>query len=220
MREIIRLSEGTLLIFALVAALDGKESLEGQNQSKEKPKQTPVTINGREYDGAIDVVVGQGSLLALEKAIAAPGKPPPAIAIAKPTIADFVIVGSRRIRIVGLKAGVTDLTIKSKNGNYSYRVRVVTANERGKVKQIPPFDGSLEIVAGQDRLVTFKDDLIKPGKPAPFVALGDPNVADFVVLSARRIRVIGKKAGLTDLLIINSDDQVLHYEVQVTAPRK
>jgi Flp pilus assembly secretin CpaC len=208
---------GLLGCSLLFVAFSGIQLI-GQDKSKEAPKKKRITIDGREYDGAIDIVVGQASLIAFEKDIGVAGKPVADIALDKPGIADFAVVHPRRLRILGLKAGVAVLTIKSKNGDYAYRLRVVGRDERDKVKRDRSFDGTLEIVAGQSRLMVLKRDLAERGKPPSTVALGDPEVADFDALDIRRLRVLGIKAGTTDLMIIENDGQFLHYEVRVFTP--
>ena len=185
-------------------------------------KSKKITIDGREYDRVIDIVAGQSVLLSLEKDLVAQGKVRSLIVLEKPEIADFDALSVRRIRILGLKAGTTDFSIKSPNGNYSYRIRVFAPEDRAMVKRERAFDGTLNIVAGQDHVLKLKQDLgSKTGKPPTgHIILSDPKVADFHIESLREIRVKGLKEGLTDLMIIDRAGQVLHYEVRVTAAPK
>lgn len=78
-------------------------------------------------------------------------------------------------------------------------------------------DAAIEVIVGQGRVLTLKKDLAEAGKPRPLIAVGDPAVIDFVVVSPRQIRVIGQRMGRTDLSITTSDGQTFSFEVQVIA---
>jgi pilus assembly protein CpaC len=78
-------------------------------------------------------------------------------------------------------------------------------------------DAAFEVLVGQSRILTTKTDLAVRGKPAALVAVGDPTVADFQVLSARQIRVGGQRIGVTDLSIVTPDNQIYNFEVRVVA---
>src|SRR6266446_4360630 len=76
-------------------------------------------------DGGIEVRVGEGRILTTKADIAS-GKKPALIAVGDPTVLDFVVVNSRQIRLVGLRIGVTDLSVTtSANQSYSFEVHVV-----------------------------------------------------------------------------------------------
>lgn len=77
--------------------------------------------------------------------------------------------------------------------------------------------GSLEVKIGQGRFLTLKEDLVVPGKPAPFLAVGDPSVTDFFQVGPRQLRLIGKRLGTTDLSITAGSGQTYDFEVQVVA---
>ncbi len=49
------------------------------------------------------------------------------------------------------------------------------------------------------------------------IAVGDPSVMDFVVLSPRQLRLIGHRLGTTDLSITAADGQMFNFEVHVVA---
>jgi len=66
-------------------------------------------------------------------------------------------------------------------------------------------DAAFEVMVGQSRILTTKTDLAVRGKPSALVAVGDPTVADFQVLSVRQIRIGGQRLGVTDLSIITPD---------------
>ncbi|HVK08460.1 MAG TPA: pilus assembly protein N-terminal domain-containing protein, partial [Gemmataceae bacterium] len=76
-------------------------------------------------------------------------------------------------------------------------------------------DAAFEVLVGQGRILTTKVDLSVRGKPAALVAVGDPSVADFVVINARQIRVVGQRIGQTDLSITTPDGETYTFEVRV-----
>src|SRR5215203_4816609 len=49
-------------------------------------------------------------------------------------------------------------------------------------------DAEFEVLLGQGRILATRLDLAAKGKPAPLIAIGDPTVADFSVVSNRQIR--------------------------------
>ena len=77
-------------------------------------------------------------------------------------------------------------------------------------------DGVLEVETGLSKILTTKVDLAAAGKPS-LIALADPSVADFTVLSPRQIRITGHRIGETDLSIITPDGQTHSFRVSVTA---
>jgi pilus assembly protein CpaC len=74
-----------------------------------------------------------------------------------------------------------------------------------------------EVIVGQGRILTTKEDLAVPGKPPALIAVGDPSVLDFAVVSPRQIRVVGKLMGVTELSITTGDDRTYSLEVHVVA---
>jgi pilus assembly protein CpaC len=75
----------------------------------------------------------------------------------------------------------------------------------------------LDVKLGQGRVVVLKESLIVPGAAQPVIAVGDPSVADFAVLGARHLRVVGKRMGTTDLAVTTGDGQTFSIEVHVLA---
>lgn len=73
----------------------------------------------------------------------------------------------------------------------------------------------IEIKVGQGRFLTFPEDLAQPGKPAPFLAVGDPMVADFFQIGPRQIRLMGKRLGITDLMITAASGRTFEYELRI-----
>lgn len=77
-----------------------------------------------------------------------------------------------------------------------------------------------EVVLGQGRLLALKADLAAddPADKAgqSLIAVGNPDILDFEVVGRRQIRLIGKKIGVTDLMVLAEDGQNYSYEVHVT----
>jgi pilus assembly protein CpaC len=106
-------------------------------------------------DSAFEVVVGQGRILATKENLAVAGKPPPLIAVGDPSVLDFSPVGPRQIRVIGLRVGVTDLSITVSDGRtYSFEVRVVADLHvlRGQLACLFP-DARLKIAQIRDHVV-------------------------------------------------------------------
>ncbi len=77
--------------------------------------------------------------------------------------------------------------------------------------------GAVEVKVGQGRFVVLKEDLAAPDQPAPFIAVGDPSVADFFQVGPRQLRLIGKRLGSTDLSVTTGSGKTYAFEVQVVA---
>jgi pilus assembly protein CpaC len=78
-------------------------------------------------------------------------------------------------------------------------------------------DAGFEVLVGQGRILTTRVDLAVKGKAPALVAIGDPTVADFAVISTRQIRIEGRRIGVTDLSIVTPDNEVYSFEVRVVA---
>lgn len=77
-------------------------------------------------------------------------------------------------------------------------------------------DAHVEIVVGQARLLTLNKDLAAEGRPSPVVAVGDPTVLELEVLpNPRLIRLLGRRAGVTEVSITTSDAESYSIEVAV-----
>lgn len=77
-------------------------------------------------------------------------------------------------------------------------------------------DAVLELVLGQGRILSTRSDLSGRANQA-IIAVGDPSVMDFVVLSPRQIRLTGQRIGTTDLSITMADGKIYNFEVHVVA---
>jgi pilus assembly protein CpaC len=78
-------------------------------------------------------------------------------------------------------------------------------------------DAQFEVIVGQGRILTVKENLAVPGKTPALIAVGDPSILDFAIVSPRQIRLIGKLMGVTELSITTGDDRTYSFEVHVVA---
>jgi pilus assembly protein CpaC len=78
------------------------------------------------------------------------------------------------------------------------------------VEKVSSNDATIEIIAGQSRIVTFKEAF-------KTVAIGEPTVIDINILNQRQIRLVGNHVGVSDLSVITPDNRVYAFEVQVVA---
>lgn len=86
------------------------------------------------------------------------------------------------------------------------------------MRNVSTTDGAFEVILGQGRLLTLKADLGVPGGHKPLLAIGDPTIAEFLLVGPRQIRVLGLRLGVTDLVITAPDGQTSYtFEVTVTA---
>jgi Flp pilus assembly secretin CpaC len=75
-------------------------------------------------------------------------------------------------------------------------------------------DATFEVVVGQGRILTVKEDLMPPGKTS-LVAVGDPSIVDLFVVSRRQVRLVGLRMGVTDVSITTVDGRVYNLEIRV-----
>lgn len=76
-------------------------------------------------------------------------------------------------------------------------------------------DAALELILGQGRLLTLKSPLVG-GRRDAMIAVGDPTVIDFELLpNPQMIRILARRAGVTDLSITTSDGKTYGFEVHV-----
>lgn len=77
-------------------------------------------------------------------------------------------------------------------------------------------DAAFQVVLGQGRLFTSKEPIASESGVAA-IAVGDPTVVDFEVLpNPRMIRILGRRAGITDLTISTAQGKTYSFEVHVT----
>jgi len=79
-------------------------------------------------------------------------------------------------------------------------------------------DAMLEVVLGQGRLIVLKEDLVQDkgtGGEQPLIAVGNPDTLEFEIAGRRQIRLIGKRIGVTDLVVVTESQTTHSYEVHV-----
>ena len=84
------------------------------------------------------------------------------------------------------------------------------------VESLRTNDATFEVVVGQGRILTTKTALTS-GQNQALIAVGDPSVIDFAVVSPRQLRITGQRIGVTDLSITTSDGNTHVFEVRVVA---
>jgi pilus assembly protein CpaC len=105
-------------------------------------------------DAGFDIIVGQGRILNLRESLTE-GKAAPLIATGDPTIIDFVVINPRQIRVIGLRTGVTDLSVTTSDGKtYSFEVRVVIDLEplRTRIRCLFP-DATIRLSQLRDQVI-------------------------------------------------------------------
>ncbi len=90
------------------------------------------------------------------------------------------------------------------------------AEAKSFIQSLKGTDAAFEVLVGQSRILTVRED-ITAGAIQPLIAVGDPTVIEFSVLSPRQIRITGLRIGATDLSIMTAKGQNYSYEVRVTA---
>lgn len=106
-------------------------------------------------DAFVEVLIGQGRMITLERDMVEPGQPSPLIATGDPSVIDFEIVGPRQIRVTGQRLGVTDLSIVPSVGEpFHLEVHVVADLTflRARLRQTFP-DALLEVSHLREHLV-------------------------------------------------------------------
>lgn len=103
-------------------------------------------------------------------------------------------------------------------------LKTIRAREPRTERELYSFIDSLasntaafEVIVGQGRLLTLKQDIAVAGQPSPVIATGDPSVIDFEIIGARHVRITGIRIGTTDLSIVASDRESYDFEVRVVA---
>lgn len=97
------------------------------------------------------------------------------------------------------------------------RLRPLEDNEpvAGVVAPMQGNDSAIEIIVSQGRLLTLKSPIVG-GRRDAMIAVGDPTVIDFEVLpNPQMIRIIGRRAGVTDLSVTTSDGKTYGFEIHV-----
>jgi Flp pilus assembly secretin CpaC len=98
------------------------------------------------------------------------------------------------------------------------RVRPMADNEptAGLAGPLQGTDATIELVLGQGRLLTLKRPIFSNGPRDALIAVGDPSVVDFELLpNPQLIRLMARRAGVTDLTITGADSKTFSFEVRV-----
>ena len=76
-------------------------------------------------------------------------------------------------------------------------------------------DAVIEVVVGQGRLLTLKADVANE-QGTGVITVADPTVVDFDVMpNPRLIRLVARRAGVTDLSVTTAEGQIYNFEVRV-----
>jgi pilus assembly protein CpaC len=78
-------------------------------------------------------------------------------------------------------------------------------------------DAAFNVVVGQARILTVKRDITAGGRRQPLIAVADPSVVEFRVLSARQLRITGLRVGVTELSITTAENETYSFEIRVVA---
>src|SRR5271166_4432260 len=77
-------------------------------------------------------------------------------------------------------------------------------------------DATFEVLVNQARILTLKQDMTD-GRTQPLIAVGDPSIVEFAVVSPRQLRVTGFRIGATDLSITTARNETYTFEIHVLA---
>jgi pilus assembly protein CpaC len=77
-------------------------------------------------------------------------------------------------------------------------------------------DAAFDVLVNQARILTLKQD-ITAGPGRPLVAVGDPTIVDFTIISPRQLRLNGRGIGVTDLSITTAQNETIVFEIRVLA---
>jgi pilus assembly protein CpaC len=106
-------------------------------------------------DAGFTVPLGEGKLLVVKEDLAVAGRPRPLIVVGDPTVIDFVVVGPRQLRVLGLRLGNTDLAITTAdNRTFTFEIQVVADLRilRAQLKSMFP-DATLKLAQLRDHVV-------------------------------------------------------------------
>ena len=83
------------------------------------------------------------------------------------------------------------------------------------LERLRPKDAAVEVIVGQGKLLTTKKPLAS-GSGTAVIAVGDPTVLDFQVMpNPNMIRLVGMRAGVTELSFITADGESVSLEIHV-----
>ena len=77
-------------------------------------------------------------------------------------------------------------------------------------------DATLDLLVNQARILTLKQEMTT-GPTQPLIAVGDPSIIEFAVVSPRQLRITGLRIGVSDLAITTARNETYIFEVRVLA---
>jgi len=77
-------------------------------------------------------------------------------------------------------------------------------------------DATLDLLVNQARILTLKQEMTA-GPTQPLIAVGDPSIIEFAVVSPRQLRITGLRIGVSDLSITTARNETYIFEVRVLA---
>lgn len=77
-------------------------------------------------------------------------------------------------------------------------------------------DATMDLLVNQARILTLKQEMTA-GPTQPLIAVGDPSIIEFAVVSPRQLRITGGRIGVTDLAITTARNETYIFEVRVLA---
>jgi tetratricopeptide (TPR) repeat protein len=159
------------------ARTDDDDADERSKDSIDERPEGPLVSNG----DTVRLGLGYQHVVTLQKPIAR-------VAVGDTSIADVKTIGTGGLLIIGAGEGKTTVLVwDSSNDRLSFVVDVGSSDAT-------PADDTVTMVSGGHTTIPFQKDITR-------VAIGDPNVSDVNVISAREIRLDARRAGKTNLLV-------------------
>src|SRR5262249_8055889 len=84
------------------------------------------------------------------------------------------------------------------------------------VENVRGNDAAFDVLVNQGRILTLKKN-ITAGPTQALIAVGDPSIIEFAVVSPRQLRITGLRIGVSDLSITTGQNETIVFEVRVHA---
>src|SRR5262249_49268130 len=84
------------------------------------------------------------------------------------------------------------------------------------VESLKGNDATFDVLVNQARILTLKQD-ISAGPGRPLIAVGDPTIAEFTVISPRQIRIMGRGIGGTEFSVTTAQNETYVFEIRALA---
>jgi pilus assembly protein CpaC len=91
---------------------------------------------------------------------------------------------------------------------------LATATAKANVAKEVVVQGPVEVLPGVD-LNTGKSTLLRLAEPALRISIGNPDVADVTLINAKEVYVLGKKTGITNLIVWSANGKTTLRDVAV-----